>query len=426
MFNSPEFAPHLGGHAMAVRPSFFATFLVLAAAVLALAGCGEASQEIVLADAPAADTAEISQAAEASGSASTLGGGRQGLRIVGSSTVFPFSTTVAENFGAKTQFPTPVVEATGTGGGMNLFCAGVGLGFPDMTGASRGMKASEFQLCQDNGVTAITEIPIGFDGIIVGNAVQSEAMDIAKEHVFLALVARTPMPIDANGEALAREDGTLRDGASFSQIAGYSCETFIDNPFQRWSDVDSALPSSRIEVFGPPPTSGTRDAFVELGMFLGGQRIGCLGELAESDESRFEQIAGRIREDGAWVDSGENDNAIVQTLSNAPSAFGIFGYSFLEQNGDRIQAASIDGVDPTYENIAEGVYPVSRSMYVYVKNQHAGVVPGLGAFVEELTSEEAWGPFGYLAERGLIALPDVRRDAERQAARSLAAMDMPN
>lgn len=160
-------------------------------------------------------------------------------------------------------------------------------------------------------------------------------------------------------------------------------------------------------------------------MFLGGQRIECLGEMAESDESRFEQIAGRIREDGAWVDSGENDNAIVQTLSNAPSAFGIFGYSFLEQNGDRIQAASIDGVDPTYENIAEGVYPISRSMYVYVKNQHSGVVPGLGAFVEELTSEEAWGPFGYLAERGLIALPDARREAEAEAARSLTPMAMP-
>lgn len=399
--------------------------LVCAAAALTLSACGEPAEEVVLADAPASDPAQTMGAGAASAEASVLGGGRQGLRIVGSSTVFPFSTTVAENFGAKTEYPTPVVEATGTGGGMNLFCAGVGLGFPDMTGASRAMKASEYQLCQDNGVTAITEIPIGFDGIIVGNASESEVMDIAKQDLFLALVARTPMPVDAAGEPLAREDGSLREGASFSQVAGYSCETFVPNPFQRWSDVDSNLPSSRIEVFGPPPTSGTRDAFVELGMFLGGQRIACLGEMAESDESRFEQIAGRIREDGAWVDSGENDNAIVQTLSNAPSAFGIFGYSFLEQNGDRIQAASIDGVDPTYENIAEGVYPISRSMYVYVKNQHSGVVPGLGAFVEELTSEEAWGPFGYLAERGLIALPDARREAEAEAARSLTPMAMP-
>ncbi|MCR9129499.1 MAG: substrate-binding domain-containing protein [Alphaproteobacteria bacterium] len=410
---------------MAAVRRLFPAALVCGAAALALSACGEPSEDVVLSDAPA-EGSDASQApAAADGAAATLGGGRQGLRIVGSSTVFPFSTTVAENFGAKTEYPTPVVESTGTGGGMNLFCAGVGLSFPDMTGASRGMKASEYQLCQDNGVTAITEIPIGFDGIIVGNASQSEAMDIAKEDLFLALVARTPMPIDAAGEPLVREDGRLREGASFSQVAGFSCETFVSNPFQRWSDVDSALPSSRIEVFGPPPTSGTRDAFVELGMFLGGQRIECLGEIAEADESRFEQIAGRIREDGAWVDSGENDNAIVQTLANAPSAFGIFGYSFLEQNGDRIQAASIDGVEPTYENIAEGVYPISRSMYVYVKNQHDGVVPGLRAFVEELTSEEAWGPFGYLAERGLIALPDARREAEREAARSLTPMEMP-
>lgn len=411
---------------MASRLTFHALSLASAAALLALSACGEPAEQVVLADAPSSQPTPVAGGAEPTGAASALGGGRQGLRIVGSSTVFPFSTTVAENFGAKTQFPTPVVEATGTGGGMNLFCAGVGLSYPDMTGASRAMKASEYQLCQDNGVTAITEIPIGFDGIIVGNASESEAMDIAKEHLFLALVARTPMPVDADGEALVAEDGTLRSGASFSQVAGYSCDSFVANPFQRWSDVDSALPSSRIEVFGPPPTSGTRDAFVELAMFLGAERIECLDALAQSDESRFEQIAGRIREDGAWVDSGENDNAIVQTLSNAPSAFGIFGYSFLEQNGDRIQAASIDGVEPTYENIAEGVYPVSRSMYFYVKNQHSGVVPGLGAFVEELTSEEAWGPFGYLAERGLIALPDARRAAEREAARSLTLMEMPN
>lgn len=399
--------------------------IALASLALGLSACGQPSEEVVLNDAPSTGAGDPSTAAAEPAPGAALGGGRQGLRIVGSSTVFPFSTTVAENFGAKTQFPTPVVEATGTGGGMNLFCAGVGLSFPDMTGASRGMKASEYQLCQDNGVTAITEIPIGFDGIIVGNAIESDQMDIAKEDLFLALAARTPMPVDADGAALLTEAGALREGASFSQVAGYSCETFVDNPFARWSDVDSALPSARIEVFGPPPTSGTRDAFVELGMFLGAQRIDCLSALHDADSSRFEQIAGRIREDGAWVDSGENDNAVVQTLSNAPSAFGIFGYSFLEQNGDRIQAASIDGVQPEYEAIAEGVYPISRSMYVYVKNQHDGVAQGLRPFVEELTSDEAWGPFGYLAERGLIAMPDARREAERDAARNLTPMAPP-
>jgi phosphate transport system substrate-binding protein len=392
--------------------------------VVALAACGEPAQEVVLDAGSGAPASQRDQGGETS-AASPLGGGRQGLRIVGSSTVFPFSTIVAENFGAKTEFPTPVVEATGTGGGMNLFCAGVGLSFPDLTGASRPMKASEYQLCQDNGVTAITEISIGFDGIVVGNAAQSDGMNIAKQDLFLALAARTPMPVDAAGEPVLTEDGALRPGASFGDAVGYSCETFIDNPFQHWSDVDSALPPSRIEVFGPPPTSGTRDAFVELGMFLGAQRIACLGEMRDQDEARFEQIAGRIREDGAWVDSGENDNAIVQTLSNAPSSFGVFGYSFLEQNGDRIQAASVDGVQPEYEAIADGVYPISRSMYVYVKNQHDGVVPGLRAFVTELTSEEAAGPFGYLTERGLIALPDSRRTAEREAARSLTPMDIP-
>ena len=408
---------------MASRSSFFFSASLFAAA-LALSACSEPSEDVVLNDAPS-QPAQPAETAGEDNAASALGGGRQGLRIVGSSTVFPFTTTVAENFGAKTEFPTPVVESTGTGGGMNLFCAGVGLSFPDMTGASRAMKASEYQLCQDNGVTAVTEIPIGFDGIIVGNAVESEGMDIAKEDLFLALVSQTPMPVDADGEALLTDDGALREGASFSQVSGFSCETFVDNPFQRWSDVDSDLPSSRIEVFGPPPTSGTRDAFVELGMFLGAERIACLADIKAQDESRFEQIAGRIREDGAWVDSGENDNAIVQTLANAPSSFGIFGYSFLEQNGDRIQAAAVDGVEPTYDNIAEGAYPISRSMYMYVKNQHEGVAPGLVAFVEELTSEESWGPFGYLAERGLIALPDARREAERQAARALEPMEMP-
>lgn len=399
--------------------------LALAAGLAALAAaCGEPREEIVLEEieeTPAADET----AAAGSATAQTGAGGRQGLRIVGSSTVFPFTTAVAENFGAKTQFPTPVVESTGTGGGMNLFCAGVGLSFPDLTGASRPMKASEYQLCQDNGVTAVTEIPIGFDGIVLGNAVESEPMDIDKEDLFLALSAEIPMPVTGAGEPILDEGGALMEGRSFSDVAGYSCDTFIANPFRRWADVDPALPTARIEVFGPPPTSGTRDAFVELGMHLGARRIACLETIHETDSARFERLASRIREDGAWVDSGENDNAIVQTLSNAPSAFGLFGYSFLEQNGDRIQAARVDGVEPTYENIAEGVYPISRSLYVYAKSQHQGVAPGLTPFVIELTSEEAFGPFGYLAERGLIALPEERRRAVREDARALSPMGLP-
>ncbi len=412
--------------------SRFARLAGFAALAALLTACGEPREEIVLEDVEAEIQPGSQPAASQSGSApaaATPGantGGRQGLRIVGSSTVFPFTTAVAENFGAKTQFPTPVVEATGTGGGMNLFCAGVGLSFPDLTGASRPIKASEYQLCQDNGVTAITEIPIGFDGIVLGNSSDSEPMDIDKEDLFLALSAEVPMPVNAEGEPILTEAGALIEGRSFSDVQGYSCETFIANPFRRWADVDSGLPTSRIEVFGPPPTSGTRDAFVELGMHLGARRIACLETIHAENESRFERLASRLREDGAWVDSGENDNAIVQTLANAPSSFGLFGYSFLEQNGDRIQAARVDGVEPTYDNIAQSIYPISRSLYVYAKPQHRGVAPGLAPFVAELTSEEAFGPFGYLAERGLIALPEARRERVKARARDLQPMGAPD
>ena len=397
--------------------------LLITACVLGLGACGQPTEEIILSD--EVETPVSAGAAESVASRAASSAGRQGLRIVGSSTVFPFVTTVAENFGARSGFPTPVVEATGTGGGMNLFCAGLGMSHPDFTAASRPMKASEFQLCQENGVTAITEIPIGFDGIVLGNSVDADPMSIDKPDLFLALAARTPMPLNADGDPLLSEAGELLDGASFGEAARYSCEVFVDNPYERWSDINAALPSARIEVFGPPPTSGTRDAFVELDMIDGARRIACLGELEDSAPNRFDEIAARIREDGGWVDAGENDNTIVQTLANAPNSFGIFGYSFLEQNGDRIQAATIDGVLPTYDAISNGEYPGSRSLYLYVKVQHDGVVPGLVEFVEELTHEEAWGPFGYLSERGLIALPDQRRSATAAASQSLTPMTMP-
>lgn len=403
-------------------PKLRADRLLLVFAALSLMACGEPREDIVLLDEPAAPAANARAESQPLGAGV---GGREGLRMVGSSTVFPFATAVAENFGAKSTFPTPVVEATGTGGGMNLFCAGVGLGFPDLTGASRPIKATEYQLCQDNGVVAITEIPIGYDGIVLGNSISSDAMDIERVQLFLALAAETPMPITAQGEPLFDDQGVLSAGRSFGEITGFSCHRFIPNPFQRWSDISSDLPAERIEVFGPPPTSGTRDAFVELDMIMGAREVECLSALSESDEHAFERLASRIREDGAWVDAGENDNTIVQTLANSPTAFGIFGYSFLEQNGDRIQAARIDGITPSYENISNGVYPGSRSLFVYVKNQHVGVAPGLLPFVEELTSEDAWGPFGYLAERGLIALPEMRRQEAAQSARALTPMQTP-
>lgn len=348
---------------------------------------------------------------------------RDVLRIVGSSTVFPFTTAVAENFGAKSRFSTPVVESTGTGGGMNLFCAGVGMQYPDITGASRRMKVGEYERCQSNGVTDITEVMIGFDGIVIGNSVDSPLAEMDRADLFLALAAEIPAPVDADGEPLVDASGALMPGASFSQAAGYSCESFVTNPYTRWSDIDPGLPNVTIEVYGPPPTSGTRDAFVELGLHPGAEEIDCLHALEAAGDDQFDIIASRIREDGRWIDSGENDNTIVQTLANTPTAFGIFGYSFLEQNADRIQGTVMEGIEPTYDAIAEGDYPISRSMFVYVKNQHAEVVPGLREFVTEFTSEEAWGPFGYLAERGLIALTDARRAEEAASARALTPMD---
>ena len=322
---------------------------------------------------------------------------REQIRIVGSSTVFPFSTAVAESFGAKTQFSTPVVESTGSGGGFRLFCAGVGSEHPDIVNSSRRMHASEFERCQNNGVREITEVRIGFDGIVLGSASEAaEELDLSLTQLWLALASGVP--------------------------ADETCSEFVANPNERWSDIDPSLPRQRIEVFGPPPTSGTRDAFVELGMQAGAEGIGCMADLAEADHDRFETIAGRIREDGRWIDAGENDNAIVQTLVNTPDAFGVFGYSFLDQNYDRLYGVSIDGVAPEFDAISDGTYPVSRSLFFYVKNQHAAIVPGLADYVAEFTSDAAWGEFGYLTDRGLIPLADADRDAIANQAQSLEAM----
>lgn len=322
---------------------------------------------------------------------------REHIHIVGSSTVFPFSTAVAESFGAKTRFATPVVESTGSGGGLRLFCSGVGASHPDIANSSRRMQRSEFEACQNNGVREITEVQIGFDGIVIGAAdTGGDPMSITRTQLWLALAAQVP--------------------------ADDSCTSFIDNPVTRWSEIDGSLPDQRIEVFGPPPTSGTRDAFVELVMQDGARGVACMDALAEADEDRFEGIASRVREDGMWVDAGENDNAIVQTLTNTPTAFGVFGFSFLDQNADRLIGAIVDGAEPEFEAIAEGTYPVSRSLFFYVKNQHTDFVPGLAAYVAEFTSEDSWGEFGYLTDRGLVPLTDEGRAQMAQHARSLTAM----
>ena len=320
---------------------------------------------------------------------------RDQIRIVGSSTVFPFATAVAEEFGKTTGHKTPVVESTGSGGGLKLFCAGVGVDHPDVTNASRRIKTSEVERCAENGVTDITEVKIGYDGIVLANSKATEPFSITLQQLFLALAKDVP------------SDGGM-----------------VPNPNQTWSDVDASLPAAKIEVLGPPPTSGTRDAFVELAMEGGCKTFPDIKALKKQDKQAYKSICHAIREDGAFVEAGENDNLIVQKLDANPSAFGIFGYSFLEQNRDKVQGSSINGVEPDFDTIADGSYPVSRSMYFYVKKAHVGVIPGIDEYVATFTDEDAWGPYGYLADKGLIPLPDADREAMRTQATSMAHLSM--
>ena len=302
---------------------------------------------------------------------------RDNIQIVGSSTVFPFTTAVAERFGQSGN-PTPVVESTGTGGGMKLFCSGVGASTPDFTNASRAIKASELEDCANNGVTPV-EVKVGFDGIVLANSNAGEAVDLTKEQIFAALAKN----VVVDGEIVA-------------------------NPNMNWSDIDPALPATKIEVLGPPPTSGTRDAFVELVM-----EEACPEEIEAADGCT------EMREDGAFVEAGENDNLIVQKLEANPNAYGIFGFSFLDQNADKLQGAMIGGIEPTFENIAAGDYGVSRSLFVYAKKEHADVIPGFKEFLAEYTSDAAFGEDGYLADKGLIPLPEDERAGVVEAAEQL-------
>ena len=320
---------------------------------------------------------------------------RDQIRIVGSSTVFPFATTVAENFGKSTGFKTPVIESTGSGGGLKLFCQGVGTEHPDITNASRRIKSSEVELCAKNGVADITEIKIGFDGIVLANSVKSETYKLTREQLFLALAKEVPV------------DGKL-----------------VPNPYTTWAQIDPSLPDVEIEVLGPPPTSGTRDAFVELVMEEGAGEIPFLADLKKSDGKAFKQVFGSMREDGKFIEAGENDNLIVQKLEANPAALGIFGFSFLDQNSDKVHGSIVNGVAPTFDNIADGSYPVARSLYFYVKNAHVGQIPGIKEFLAEFTSEKAFGDTGYLTDKGLIPLPKADRDAVADAAANLTVLSL--
>jgi phosphate transport system substrate-binding protein len=320
---------------------------------------------------------------------------RDQIRIVGSSTVFPFATAVAEQFGRGSAFKTPVVESTGSGGGLKLFCSGAGLDTPDITNASRRIKKSEVELCARNGVTEIVEIKLGYDGIVIANSRASRRFDLTRRQLFLALAREIPL------------DGRL-----------------VPNPNRTWKDVDPSLPDVKIEVLGPPPTSGTRDAFVELAMETGAESFPLLEDLKKKDAKAFQAAAQAIREDGAYVEAGENDNLIVQKLEANPSALGIFGFSFLDQNADRLQGSLIDGESPTFEEIAAARYPISRSLYFYVKKGHVGQVPGLKEYMAEFTSERAAGDEGYLADKGLIPLPAEERKQVRSTGASLGLLNL--
>ena len=322
---------------------------------------------------------------------------RDYIYVVGSSTVYPFSTVVAERFGRSTEFKTPKVESTGSGGGLKLFCDGVGVDHPDITNASRAIKQSEVDTCAANGVTDIVEVKIGYDGIVIANAINGTTVDLSRADIFLALAKNVPG--DADGE-------------------------LIENPYRTWADVNPELPDVRIEVLGPPPTSGTRDAFVELAMEGGCKTVPWIKALKSTDGEGYKTVCHTIREDGAFVEAGENDNLIVQKLEANPDAFGIFGFSFLDQNSEKVKGAMVDGVEPTFDAIADGDYPVSRPLYFYVKKAHVDVIPGLRGFLREFTSERAWGDEGYLSDRGLIPMPEEERGQIAASVRNLTPLSM--
>ena len=323
---------------------------------------------------------------------------RDQIRVVGSSTVYPFTTAVAEQFGKANSGKTPVVESTGTGGGMKIFCEGVGEDKADATNASRRMKKSEFELCQKNGVKDIVELNIGFDGLTFAQSKDGPAIKLTLKQVFMALAEQVP---DKDGKLVA-------------------------NPYKNWSDIDPSLPNVKIEVLGPPPTSGTRDSMHELFMEKGAETFDTLKALKKADEEKktkdFEKVWKSLRKDGGYVEAGENDNVIVQKLEANKNAFGVFGFSFLEENSAKLKGVALDGAEPTFENIADGKYKGARRMYVYVKKAHIGVIPGLDKFVAEYASSKAMGEDGYLTQKGLVALPKAEFEKSAKSATSMEVM----
>ena len=323
---------------------------------------------------------------------------RDQISIVGSSTVYPFATVVAEQFGRATSFKTPTVESTGSGGGLKLFCSGIGVSTPDIANSSRRIKSSEVEKCASNGINEIVEVKLGYDGIVMANSKTTKQVSLTTRDIYLALAKDVPNP----------------DGS----------ETFIPNPYKKWSDVAAGLPAVKIEVLGPPPTSGTRDAFVELAMEGGCKQFGWVAAIKGQNKGTYKARCHGIREDGAYVEAGENDNLIVQKLQASPNALGIFGFSFLDQNSDVVQGSKVNGEAPTFENISAGAYPVSRPLYFYVKKAHVGKIPGIAEYLGEFTSEKAMGEEGYLSDRGLIPLPAAEYDEVVAAVKNLQPLSL--
>ena len=318
---------------------------------------------------------------------------RDQIKIVGSSTVYPYATVVAEKFGKSGKFKTPVIESTGTGGGMKLFCAGVGANHPDITNASRAIKPKEKTLCEKNGVTDIIEIVVGNDGISFAHSVNSPDADFTKEQLWRALAAK----VDVDGK-------------------------LVENPYKKWSDIDSSLPNKKIEILVAPPTSGTRDAWNSLVMAKGCTKTA--KSIYEADGKKAKKECVKIREDGYAVEAGENDTLIVQKLSSNPDAYGFFGYSYLVANKDKIKASAVNGVKPSLQGIQDYSYPIARPLFFYVKKAHVGVIPGIEEFLKEFTSKKAMSNRGYWAQIGLVPLASDKYQSTRTAALELITINL--
>jgi phosphate transport system substrate-binding protein len=316
---------------------------------------------------------------------------RRNIRIVGSSTVYPFTKAVAERFARSNPgVPAPIVESTGTGAGMKLFCAGVGAQHPDIENASRRIKLSEFKTCAANGVSQITEIQVGLDGLSLATAKATTLNNISVRDLYMA-IAKAPF-----GKP---------------------------NTAKTWKDVNASLPALPIRVYGPPTTSGTRSSLEDLLMEPNCASIPQFAALKKTDEAKYNSICKGIRDDGAYINAGENDNLIVQKLEANPGTVGLFGYSYLEENASRLKGISLNGVAPSYATISSFKYPGARGLFIYVKNAHTNAIPGIRQFIAEYVKESTWGPKGYLTQYGLIASPDAVRGRSLRMGMSLTAMN---